>query len=268
MPPRPTAVSTTSPAAEPVAGPGPRADIGIGGPYPSPMGTQTTAGHRGPRRATLGGTTVQLVTGTGALAVAAVAGLAFVHRPWPNRLDVWGYAALPANASAHWASDLVVLGSLPALITGVTAVFVVGVFRDWVRALACATAPVLAVLIVEDLAKPLVGRHLGITGASSYPSGTVAAAAALMAAATLVVPAVVRPLVALVGAVLTVGVCAAVIVLRWHYPTDALGGVAVGIGAVLVVDALAHVPWVLANEISGRRRADRRLGPTRRPRLA
>jgi membrane-associated phospholipid phosphatase len=208
------------------------------------------------------------VVGTAALTAAAAAGLAFVHRPWPNRLDVWGYAALPADAGAHWAGDLVVMGSLPVLIVGVAAVFVVGVFRDWVRAVACATAPLLAVLIVEDLAKPLVGRHLGITGAASYPSGTVAATAALMTAATLVVPAVIRPLIAVAGAAVTVGVCAAVIVLRWHFPTDALGGVAVGVGAVLVVDALAHVPWAVANEVSGRRRSDRRFGPSRRPRLA
>ncbi len=208
------------------------------------------------------------MVGIAALTLAAVAGLAFVHRPWPNRLDLWGYRALPAEAGAHWASALVVLGSLPALIVGVSVVFAAGVFRDWVRAVACAAAPLLAVLIVEDLAKPLVGRHIGITGAASYPSGTVAAAAALMTALTLVAPAMVRPLVALVGAAATVGVCAAVIVLRWHFPTDALGGVAVGVGAVLVVDALAHIPWAVGNELSGRRRPDRRVGPSRRPRLA
>jgi membrane-associated phospholipid phosphatase len=231
------------------------------------MEASPAARHRGPRAATLRGTTAQLTIGFSLLVVAAVAGLAFVHRPWPNRLDVWGYAALPADSGSRWAHDLVVMGSLPVLIAGVAAVFVVAVFRDWVRAAACATAPVLAVLIVQDLAKPLVGRHLGITGAASYPSGTVAAVAALCTAAALVVPAVIRPLVAVAGAVATVGVCAAVIVLRWHFPTDALGGVAVGAGAVLVVDALFHVPWALANAVSGRRPA-RRVGPSRRPRPA
>ncbi len=232
------------------------------------MTTRATNRLRGPRRATLGGTALQLVVGATALTAAAVAGLAFVHRPWPNRLDLWGYAALPAESGAHWASDLVVLGSLPALIIGVSVVFVVGVFRDWVRAVACAVAPVLAVLIVEDLAKPLVGRHIGITGAASYPSGTVAAVAALMTALVLVVPAVLRPLAAVAGAAVIVGVCAAVIVLRWHFPTDALGGVAVGVGAVLIVDALAHVPWAVGSELSGRRRSERHVGPSRRPRLA
>ena len=215
----------------------------------------------------MGGLTAQLVVGVMALVLAATAGLVFVHRPWPNRLDVWGYTSLPAEAGAGWAHDLVTVGSLTGLIVGAMAVLVIGVFRDWVRAVACAVAPVLAVLIVQDLAKPLVGRHLGITGAASYPSGTVAAAAALMTAATLVVPPLVRPLVAVVGAAITVGVCAAVIVLRWHFPTDALGGVAVGLGAVLTVDALFHAPRVLADALSDRR-SDRRVRSSGRPRLA
>ncbi len=213
------------------------------------------------------GTVFQLAVGITILGVAAVAGLAFVHRPWPNRLDVWGDAVLPAEAGARWAHDLVAVGSPPVLIVGVAAVFAVGVFRDRVRAVACAIAPVIAVLIVQDLAKPLVGRHLGLTGASSYPSGTVAAAAALMTAITLVVPPVLRLPVAAAGAAVTVGVCAAVIALRWHFPTDALGGVAVGVGAVLTVDALFHLPRALAHAVSSRRSA-RGVGPSRRPRLA
>jgi membrane-associated phospholipid phosphatase len=199
--------------------------------------------------------------------VAATAGLAFVHRPWPNRLDVWGYAALPADPASRWAHDLVAVGSLGALIVGVAAVFVAAVLRDWVRAVACTAAPVLAVLIVQDLAKPLVGRQLGLTGAASYPSGTVAAVAALMTAAVLVTPKLGRPLVAMAGAALTAGVCAAVVVLRWHYPTDALGGAAVGVGAVEALDALAHLPWALAG-LRHRRGSRGRIGAARRPRWA
>jgi membrane-associated phospholipid phosphatase len=203
--------------------------------------------RRGPRAATLGGTAAELALGTLLLGLAALAGLAFVHRPWPNRLDVWGYRVLPAEFGAHWARDFATLGSLTVLVGGVISVFLIGVLRDWVRAVACAAAPVMAVLIVQDLAKPLVGRHIGITGASSYPSGTVAAVAALATAATLVMPRMLRPLVALAGAVAIVGTSAAVIVLRWHYPTDALGGIAVGIGAVFAFDALLHAPWAIAS---------------------
>jgi membrane-associated phospholipid phosphatase len=201
------------------------------------------------------------------LGLSALAGLVFVHRPWPNRLDVWGYRVLPATSDSRWAHDFASLGSLTVLVVGVLVVFAIGIFRDWVRAIACASAPVIAVLIVQDVAKPLVGRHLGISGASSFPSGTVAAVAALATAFTLVVPVLLRPLVAVAGAVATVGASVAVIVLRWHYPTDALGGIGVGIGAVLVMDAAFHVPWAIAAHFRPLP-STQRYQQHRRPRLA
>jgi hypothetical protein len=82
---------------------------------------------------------------------------------------------------------------------------------------------VIAVLIVQEIAKPLVDRHSVLTGGLSYPSGTVAAVAALATALTLVMPAQARFPVALLGLLAIGGTGAAVIVLRWHYPTDALG---------------------------------------------
>jgi membrane-associated phospholipid phosphatase len=205
-----------------------------------------TTRSRGPRAVTAGTFAVELGSGALLLGLAAVAGLAFIRRPWANRLDVWGERVFPANFQSHWAHGFVALGSLTALVIGVVAVLVVGLARDWVRALACASAPLIAVLVVQDLAKPLVGRHFGLDGGSSFPSGTVAAVAALATAAVLVAPRILRPLVLLAGTMAIVGAGAAVIVLRWHYPTDALGGVAVGVGAVLAVDALFHLPWVVA----------------------
>jgi membrane-associated phospholipid phosphatase len=209
--------------------------------------------RRGPRTATPAGISVELILGMGSLLVAAVAGLAFVHRPWPNRLDVLGYRLLPADMGSHWANDVVMLGSVTALVVGAVAIFLVGVMRDWVRAVACAAAPVVAVVIVQELAKPMVDRHLGLNGPSSYPSGTVAAIAALATAATLVVPRLLRPLVAGAGLLAVLATGAAVIVLRWHYPTDALGGIAVGVGAVLSLDGLLHVPWAVPRSLDTHR---------------
>jgi membrane-associated phospholipid phosphatase len=229
--------------------------------------TAATRRVRGPRGVTAGGNAIELMAGVFLLGLASLAGLAFIRRPWANRLDVWGDGVFPANFQSRWAHDFVTMGSLTALVIGVVVVFVVGLSRDWVRAVACASAPVVAVLIVQDLAKPLVGRHFGLDGASSFPSGTVTAVAALATAAVLVVPRLLRPVVLLVGLAAVAGTSAAVIVLRWHYPTDALGGMAVGVGAVLAIDALFHVPWVVAGLVRTHAQP-RRLGGHQYPRMA
>jgi membrane-associated phospholipid phosphatase len=189
---------------------------------------------------------IELGTGSLLLGVAAFAGFVFVHRPWPNRLDAWGDRLLPADPSSQWAHDFVSLGSLTVLIAGVVLVFFVGVLRDWVRAIACTTAPLIAVLVVQDIAKPLVDRQSVLTGALSYPSGTVAAVAALATALILVVPPRARFPLTMLGLLAIIGTGAAVVVLRWHYPTDALGGLAVGVGSVLVIDGLVQVPRIIA----------------------
>jgi membrane-associated phospholipid phosphatase len=207
---------------------------------------------RRPAAATPRGPLLELGAGTLLLMGAALAGLFFVRRPWPNRLDVWGFGVLPANFNSRWAHDFVGLGSMTALLVGVLVVFLVGILRDRIRAVACAVAPIVAVLIVQDIAKPLVARHNGLSGALSYPSGTVAAVAALATAFTLVMPLRTRVPVALLGCAAIVGTCAAVVVLRWHYPTDALGGAAVGVGSVLVADALAQAARVLFGRLRRR----------------
>jgi membrane-associated phospholipid phosphatase len=194
-------------------------------------------------------TMAELAVGTVLLGLAAIAGLVFIHRPWPDRLDVWGDRLFPADLSSRWAHFFVTLGSMWALIAGVFLVFVIGLRRDRVRAIACAIAPVMAVLIVQEIAKPLVDRHNLLSSGLSYPSGTVTAVAALATALTLVMPAKARFPWAVLGLLAIAGTGAAVVVLRWHYPTDALGGAAVGVGAVLVVDALLHIPGVVAEMI-------------------
>jgi membrane-associated phospholipid phosphatase len=200
---------------------------------------------RGPRGVSPIETIAELAAGLLLLGLAALAGLAFLQRPWANRLDIWGYRLLPADPNSHWAHAFVTLGSMTVLIVGVVLVFLIGVLRDRIRAIACATAPVIAVLIVQEIAKPLVDRHNG-TGGLSYPSGTVGAVAALATAFVLVMPPKLRLPVAMLGLLAIAGSGAGVVVLRWHYPTDALGGVAVGVGSVLLVDALLHLPSLLA----------------------
>jgi membrane-associated phospholipid phosphatase len=207
---------------------------------------------RGPRAAGPRGIAAELVLGTGLLALAGLAGLFFVRRPWPNHVDASGYRLLPADYGARWAHDLTQVGSLSGVLIGVVVLVVVALTQDWVRAVVCAVAPIGAVLVVDQVAKPLIGRQIdGVVG--SYPSGTVTAVSALAAAAVLVTPRVFRAVTAVLAATLVVGICAAVVVLRWHYPTDALGGACVGIGAVLFLDGLAHLPWVIGERLGSLR---------------
>jgi membrane-associated phospholipid phosphatase len=185
------------------------------------------------------GALVEMLLGCFLLGVATLAGLAFVHRPWPNRVDAFGFRLLPAHVSSRWAADVVHLGSSTVLIAGAAVLCVAAALSgNRMRAVSCLIAPIGALLIVQSVAKPLVGRHFEGTTALSYPSGTVAAVAALAAATFLVVPRRAKPPVAVAGVVVVTVICAAVVLLRWHYPTDALGGACVGAGAVFALDGL------------------------------
>jgi membrane-associated phospholipid phosphatase len=182
-------------------------------------------------------TTWELLVGCFLLGVATLAGFLFVRRPWPNRLDAIGFRILPGDPTARWAVDVAHIGSLTVLVAGVLVLCAVAaISRNWMRALSCLIGPMVAVLIVETVAKPFVGRQL--EGSLSYPSGTVTAVTALAAAGFLVAPRFAKLAAAVAGGVVVAVVCAAVVELRWHFPTDALGGVCVGAGAVFAVDGL------------------------------
>jgi len=184
----------------------------------------------------------ELALGVVLLALAAIAGYALIRRPWTNRLDAAGFAAFPANLHYSLYREVARIGSLPVLIGGIAFAIILSIWRDWPRAVACVVGPLTAVEITERVAKPLVGRHLVALGGDSYPSGTVAAAAALVTVITLAAPVVLRPLFGLGGLAVIGAVGVAVVGMRWHYPTDAMGGALVGVGSVLTLDALLHVP--------------------------
>ena len=74
----------------------------------------------------------------------------------------------------------------------------------------------------------------------SFPSGTVAAIAAVATVALLATPDPWRSIAAALGGTVTVLAVVSVISLRWHYPTDAVAGLATGAGVVLVADCAAR----------------------------
>jgi membrane-associated phospholipid phosphatase len=180
---------------------------------------------------------LELFSGGSLLGVAALLGFVVSIRTGPNWMDAVGFRLFPADVASKWAPDVTNLGSVPVLVIGVTVLGVVAlVRRDWVRALSCVIGPVGAVLTVQLVAKPLVARHF--EGSLTYPSGTVAAVAALAMGGFLLAPGRAKPVVAVVAGGAVAAICAAVITLRWHYPTDVLGGICVGMGIVLLLDGI------------------------------
>ena len=178
----------------------------------------------------------ELVVGAVLVLTAALGGLYFAIRPGPVRADAWlldlvgpSHALAFTHLSSFTRPAVIVIGA--AIAAGAC------LPRDRPRALACLIAPPLALLACELVAKPLVGRMLG--GVLSYPSGSAVGAAALAAVAVLATPARWRPWIAGPASAYALWVALAVVALRWHYPTDALAGLAFGVGVVLVIDGAA-----------------------------
>ena len=186
---------------------------------------------------------VSLSAGVGVfmLVLAALAGLLIAHHPAGDLIDAWGLALLPARPDSITYHDVAELASVPALVVGIVATALITVRSDPRRAAACVVGPLFAILVTEHVVKPLVARQL-VMGNDSYPSGTITAVAAVAVAVVLVTRRPGRPIVAVVAAGMVAAICIAVVGMRWHYPTDALGGVCIGAGSMLVVDAALQLP--------------------------
>ena len=165
------------------------------------------------------------------LAVFALFAIAVWHLRTPIGLD-----DVLESAKEHSATQqlLAWLGSpLFTALAIAVAVVVAYSWRDHVAVAVCVVGPAVAA-IVRVIAKPVVHRLDGT--ALTYPSGHATLAAAV--AAVVVWLAYRRggrhaALLALgPAAVLPLAVSVAVVRLGWHYPTDTIGGIGLGVGAV------------------------------------
>lgn len=149
------------------------------------------------------------------------------------------------NGSKSVFQKSVDLGS-PYLVVAVAALLAgVALYRrDLVAVGICVAGPVVAVGLTELVGKPLVARHIDRT--LVFPSGHATDAGVVAALLLLVLfrwgglgpLALGTPLAALIPILVSV----AVVGLGRHYATDAVAGVAVGVGAVLSVAAVLHEP--------------------------
>ncbi len=211
-----------------------------GGRHVATGGTTLAGSGSGPPAAPDAGTArTEALVGLLLVGLVLLAALWFRSHPAAVFLDRWGTWLFPPDPSGSAWRDIADLKMLPIFIGGsiLAAAFVVR--RDPRRALACLVAPSVAVLLAEYLIKPLIARRFG--GALFFPSGTTTAVGSLAMAWAIAVPRPLRTPVAAVGAVLAGLECAAVTALQWHLPTDALGGVLLGVGTVLVFDGVLHV---------------------------
>lgn len=211
----------------------------------------------GMRRRTAG---IELVSGLVLLGLATAVGIAYVHRPAENGLDRFAFqqlspATLPFSGPLHM---LLLAGSRNVAIVAVFVAFVLSVFRDWRRAIASVAGSGLAIVITQNIAKPLVGGNALGFGGHSYPSGTVTAVAAYATALTLSTPWKFRPEVALIGLAAICAISGAVVAARWHFATDALGGALVGIGSVVTFDGAMHLAGFRARSRGAYRARDSR----------
>jgi undecaprenyl-diphosphatase len=189
------------------------------------------------------------VIAAGLLAVVVVIGVRVAHTTGPLNVDRLGSRVVDSSRvagelarhhlgrfdSRRTFRRLVWLGS-PTFVGAAAASMALWRLakRDVAGAAFAVMAPVLAGVLTDFVAKPLIDRR--IHGGLAFPSGHVTGATALAAVALALAvrhwgwrAAWAAPAAALVP----LGVSAGVVRSGFHYATDALGGVAMGTAAVL-----------------------------------
>jgi undecaprenyl-diphosphatase len=182
---------------------------------------------------------VETFAGALLVGLSILGAIAFAVHPAPVFVDRLGFEWITRSLHSPTLSKVTDLGSGASLAVASALAALICVRRDRWRALACVAGPLLCAVSVEYVFKPLVGRHF--EGVLTYPSGSTADVAAVATAWTLAVPGRWRPLLAGIGALVVGAMVVAVIGLRWHYPSDTLAGVVLGVGVVLLVDGLLHM---------------------------
>jgi len=175
----------------------------------------------------------------GVISVSAVvlSGIVLHAHPGGNAVDRIGFALRSPAPHSPIFRAVAWLGTPVALVAGAVAAASTARWitrRSRWRSLACLIGPLLAVGLDQLVLKPVVGRRY--LGELSYASGSVTVVAGLATAWVLAVPARCRPVVTAAGALAVAAMVTAVVALQWHFPSDALAGVALGGGVVLLLD--------------------------------
>ncbi len=190
------------------------------------------------------------------LGTVLLGGAILALAPGQNALDSWGFSVFPDDLQNVFLRALSDLGLAP--VTGGVALVAAAVVwrRDSRRSIACLVGPALAVALAEVL-KVVVARRF--EGVLCWPSGNATEVTAVVTAVVLVTRGKGRAVAVVLGTAVVVFEVIALVAFRWHYLSDALGGVDLGVACVLLVDAVTHRLPLRPRLTSGRRRIPPRL---------
>ena len=178
-----------------------------------------------------------MAVGAALVVVVVVVGAVVADRTAGGPVDRWFLEPRCPASAGRWFTSVTWLRYPAVTVAGSVVAAAVVFRRDLPGGGLPRSARPLALLTSELVLKPAVGRTLG--GVYSYPSGSTVGAAALATVAVLAVPPRWRTATLVVAVVFALWMSVAVVSLRWHYPTDALAGLAYGVGVVLVADGAA-----------------------------
>jgi membrane-associated phospholipid phosphatase len=190
-----------------------------------------------------------------AACVAAFAGLLALAYAVPPaaKIDAAaldGFAAVGDNWRISQAAEQIahVFNPLPFALMVIVVLAIALVTRGY-RHTAAAALLLVGANASSQFLKPVLAHprdlsefhHVSHLGPAAFPSGHSTAAMSLALAAVLIAPRAYRPLVALVGLLVTLVVSASLLVLSWHWPSDVVGGYLLATAWCLV--ALAALRW-------------------------
>jgi membrane-associated phospholipid phosphatase len=171
--------------------------------------------------------------------------LAYYVQPtsWLDAAALHGFVAIyrpsidwPANALANscnpvpYALACIIVIGVAVKVRGLRTAAVIGFFL----AAANASSQLLKPALAYHRELYHTHWHLYNLGDAAYPSGHATAAMSISVAVVMIVSRSYRPLVAALGAAFTLAVSFALLILKWHFPSDIVGGylVATALGFV------------------------------------
>jgi membrane-associated phospholipid phosphatase len=155
---------------------------------------------------------------------------------WADAAALHGFTRLQTTRVAPWANDVAHLADAGPYAVLAAAVVLMAFKARGPRVAAVIPLILLGANALTQFLKPALAaprpylEFVDEVDAASWPSGHSTAAMALALCAVLAAPAGWRAAIAIAGAVYAVAIAYAVVLLSWHFPSDALGGFAVAGG--------------------------------------